>query len=181
MTIVGNINGSESANLYFLLMQQISKPENSTSGLSGLLKGAGTQGVTGLDGNGQGLDALRTKIDDAVAGALKKLDKSSSATEIMQTIKTTVDSTLKANGIDPKAMQESMSSHMKSGGADDARLQMQGDAGGKFMAMIEQLLQENGFDVDKFKNELKSAISSSSSPLDLFGSIHSKQGVNVEA
>jgi hypothetical protein len=102
MTSIGNINGSESANLYFLSMQQTSKSENATAGLYGLLKGAGAEGVTGLGANGQGFDGLRTKIDDAVAGALKKLDKSSSASEIMQTIKTTVDSTLKANGIDPK-------------------------------------------------------------------------------
>jgi hypothetical protein len=109
-------------------LQQTSKPENAAAGLYGLLKGAGTQEVTGLGGNGQGFDGLRTKIDDAVAGALKKLDKSSSASEIMQTIKTTVDSTLKANGIDPEAMRESMPPQMKSGGLNGARPEMQGDS-----------------------------------------------------
>jgi hypothetical protein len=74
-----------------------------------------------------------------------------------------------------------MSSYVKSGGPNGAGLQMQGDAGKQLMAKIEQLLQENGFDVEKFKNELKSAISSNASPLDLFGSIQNKQGVNAEA
>jgi hypothetical protein len=126
--------------------------------------------------NDQGIDGLKSKIDTAIEQALKKLDKSSSAEVIMQTIKSAVDSTLQANGIDTEAMKREMpppppqgSGANGPGGRDD------------FMSKIESLLQENGFDVDKFKSELASMQNASGSALNMFGNLSSAQGVDTQA
>jgi hypothetical protein len=57
-------------------------------------------------------------------------------------------------------------------------------AGGKdgFMAKIEELLSQNGFDVDKFRSEIESKMSSDSNAgLDVLNALDASQGVNTQA
>jgi hypothetical protein len=134
--------------------------------------------------NDQGIDALKEEMDSAISDSLQKLDKSSDADTIMQTIKTAMDGVMKENGIDPEAMKDGM---RPSGDQDSASMRPPPpqNGGGKddFMSKVESLLQQNGFDVDKFKSEMsqKQAQHGNASSMQLMGALNSAQGVNEQA
>jgi hypothetical protein len=115
------------------------------------------------------------------------LDKSSSANEIMQTIKSAIDSMLKANGVNPEGEQLGMQPPQISSNSGSPPPMPPGSSQGSgsdpFMSKIEQLLQQYGFDVEKFKSELasKATEQSSTSMLQLFNNLSSSQGVNTQA
>jgi len=139
---------------------------------------------TDTSSNDQGIDSLKNEMDSAITDALKKLDKSSDADTIMQTVKSAIDGVMKENGIDPQAMKDGM----RPSGQDSANMPPpppQSQNGGKddFMSKVESLLQQNGFDVDKFKSEMsqKQAQHVSSSSMQLMNTLNSSQGVNAQA
>jgi hypothetical protein len=174
MSSIGSIGSNP---LIQMLNSQYSKSKaNSSTDLSGSSE---------TSSNDQGVDALKEKMDSAIADALKKLDTSSDADTIMQTIKSAIDGVMKENGIDPDAMKDGMRpSDQDSTNMPPPPPPSQG-GGGKddFMSKIESLLQQNGFDVDKFKSEMsaKHAQHGSSSSMQLMNTLTSTQGVDEQA
>jgi hypothetical protein len=135
--------------------------------------------------NDRGIDALKTKIDAAISEALKNLDKTASADQIMQTVKSAIDGVLKENGIDPEEMKQGM----QPAGQDMANMPPppppNGSGGGSddLMSKIESLLQGNGFDVENFKSELAAKMTqqTSNSGLKLLDDLSSTQGIDTQA
>jgi hypothetical protein len=171
MTSIGNITGSASISLT-TLYQQICRNQRESTG----------QSTGSVEKNEQGIESLKGKMDTAISEALKKLDKSSSADEIMATIKTAIDSTMEANGLDPEAMKGKMPPPPDAaGGAMGGPNRPAGEKDG-FMAKIEELLSQNGFDVDKFRSEMESKMSAhSKAGLDVLSALDASQGVNTQA
>ena len=186
MTSIESLSGSDSNNLTSLI-QQLSKQRQVAQSGSSTVDGR-SDASTVIDGNDQGINAMKEKIDAAILEALQKLDKSASADEIMQTIKSAVDTTLKANGIDPEAMKSKMRPPMAPSDSGQNAAAMPPPKGGPeggddFMSKVIELLRDNGFDVDKFKSELASEMAkrSDSSTLDFMSNMNSSVGLNEQA
>lgn len=181
MSSIGSINGMQTYDLNSLIQSLLRRSQSTQSDNTSVSSSSETSESTLT--NDQGIDGLNAKIDTAISDALKKLDKSSSADEIMQTIKSAIDSTLKANGVNPENMQPPQMSSNSGGTPPPIRQGGEGNSSDPFMSKIEQLLQQNGFDVEKFKSELasKATEQSGTSMLQLFNNVTSSKGVNAQA
>jgi hypothetical protein len=178
MSSIGNITGTGTSDLTSLIQNLLERSQSTQSNSTSESSSSETTST-----NGQGIDGLKTKLDAAIADALKNQDKSSSADEIMQAIKSAIDSTMKANGVNPEDMQPPQMSGSSNGTQPPMPQGGQGSNSDPLMSKIEQLLQENGFDVEKFKSELasKATEQSGASMLQLFNNVISSQGVNEQA
>jgi hypothetical protein len=162
MMAVGSIGDSSAQRLQALLMMQAltaagTTAAQSTESTTNVLSGAGA-----ATGNPNGMAALQEQIEQAIATALGSLDKTSSAQEVMQTIKDAIDQTLRANGIDVESMQGSAPSPPPGDGTPAVGGPQSNDADGKSLeALIDRLLDENGFDAQEIKRELQQAMASS--------------------
>jgi hypothetical protein len=176
MSSIGSLSGTDSSSLIDLIKQFSVQSQSST-----VAKTVDQTDSTGT--NDQGIDALKSIIDSAVSEALKKLDKSASADQIMQAIKSAADGVLEANGVNPEEMKGGMRSPV--GNSTEAPLPPPNGQGGQddFMTKIEALLQQNGFDVEKFKSEMaaKMAQHTGNTGLEALNSLSSTQGINTQA
>jgi hypothetical protein len=173
MSSIGSIGGNSSVQM--LNNQYLA----SQSGNNSIDEASGS---TETSSNDQGIDSLKNQMDTAITDALKKLDKSSGADTIMQTVKTAIDGVMKENGIDPQAMKDGM----RPSGQDSANMPPPPSHNGEkdgFMSKVESLLQQNGFDVAKFKSQMSKehAQHGSSSSAQLMDKLSSTQGVNAQA
>ncbi len=180
MSSLGSINWLESSSYTSLLELVASKTQTSTSALS---VGSDSE-VSETSSNENGVDKLKEKIDAAISTALAKLDKSSSADEIMQAIKSAIDTTMAQNGVDKSKMQGQAPPPPPQGGGQGPV--GPGGAGGKdeFMSKIESLLAANGFDVQKFESELEASRQkqqSEDSSLNVLSSLATTNGINTQA
>jgi len=182
MSGIEGVNGLESDSVIEFL-QEVSRSNKSTE----RSKNAQTSGLVSVSdstaGNDEGVDSLKSKIDAAVTEAIKNLDKSSTFTEIMDAIKTAVDSTLKANGVDPESMKNQMPPENGQGGTPP--MPPKGGPDDDFRNKIDQLLEENGFDMEKLKSEMMSSMMGTSqdqsSILAFLKKLQNQQGVDTEA
>ena len=172
MTGVGSVSAGGSWEL--LLMR--------ASGRSGAsaLTGGTSSGAQATESS-SGLSALQDEIKEAVTAAVSGLDKSSSAETIMKAVKGAIDSTLKANGIEPPSGTGGPrgpggpGGPGKPGGPPPSGAGGPGGPGGPspgaskadassssteteedpLRALIDSILAANGFNVDKIKDELE--------------------------
>jgi hypothetical protein len=181
MSGIEGVNGLESDSILEFL-QEVSRSNKSTE----RSKNSQTSGLGSVSditaGNDEGVDSLKSKIDAAVTEAINKLDKSSSFTEIMDAIKTAVDSTLKANGVDPESMKNKMPPEDGQGAPPMPPKDGPND---EFRNKIDELLEENGFDVEKLRSEMMSSTTATSddqsSILEFLKKLKNQQGVDTEA
>ncbi len=146
MSGISGIAGSNSQDMYILL-QQISRTQSATAA-NAATTSTSAAAPTGSSGSTNTLESLRKAIEEAVAQALAGLDKNSSAETVMKTVKSAVDGALKAAGIEPPPPPDGARPPGGPGGA--------AGAGDDFVSMLDQLLEENGFDPEKIKEELRS-------------------------
>jgi hypothetical protein len=137
--------GATSSQDMYVLLQQISRMQTGSA-----RAGQATAGSTsaGASGSTNTMESLRKAIEEAVAKALGNLDKNSGAETVMNTVKSAVDGAMKAAGIEPPRPPDGARGP---GGPGRA-----GGPGNDFMSLLDQLLQENGFDPEKIKEELQS-------------------------
>ena len=146
MSGISQIAGSNSQDMYVLL-QQISRTQAATAA-NAATTSTSVAASTGSSGSTNTLESLRKAIEEAVAQALGGLDKNSSADTVMKTVKSAVDGALKAAGIEPPPPPDGAQPPGGTGGA--------AGSGDNFVSMLDQLLQENGFDPEKIKEGLRS-------------------------
>jgi hypothetical protein len=146
MSGISKIAGSNSQDMYVLL-QQISRTQAATAANAATASTSASVSA-GSSGSTNTLDSLRKAIEEAVAQALAGLDKNSSAEAVMKTVKSALDGALKAAGIEPPRPPDGA---QPPGGPGAAA-----GAGDNFVSMLDQLLQENGFDAEKIKEGLRS-------------------------
>jgi hypothetical protein len=147
MSGISGIAGSNSQDMYILL-QQISRTQSATAA-NAATTSTSAASSTGSSGSTNTLESLRKAIEEAVAQALADLDENSSAETVMKTVKSAVDGALKAAGIEPPPPPPD--GVRPPGGPGGAA-----GAGDDFVSMLDQLLEENGFDPEKIKEELRS-------------------------
>ena len=162
MSGIGSVTSSNSELLRILLLQQTStlQSSNSTDASSVDQTGASNSGTATDDS--KGLKGLMKQIEQAVAAALASLDKLAGAQQVMDTIKNAIDSTVKANGVSlgfpaggsgaPSTGQADAAGAKRPSGPPPA-----GGPGGGMGALLDKLLEENGFDPEKIKSELQQA------------------------
>jgi hypothetical protein len=187
MSSIGSVDSS-SSNVWIekLLAMQKTSAAGQTSSSSSTSTTATTTSTSDLDN-------LQAQVKSAVSAALSKLDKSSSAEVVMNTVKSAVDDTLKTNGIDVSQMHKGDGPQGAGGqrpppppGGGSPPGGAGGGKGGDSMAsMIDDLLKENGFDPDAIKQALAASSSSSSqqsqtnSGLDLLSSLPLNGGIDT--
>lgn len=180
MAGIEGINGLNSDTIIAFL-QEVSRKKSDTESKDSQ-DGSGLA-ITSSTDNNEGIDNIKAKIDEAVEGAIKKLDKSSTFTEIMDAIKAAVDSTLKANGVDPESMKNQMPP--EGGQGERPPMPPMGEPDDEFRNKIDQLLEENGFDVETLKAQMQSSMSvtsqTQSSILEFLKQLQNQEGVDTEA
>ena len=146
MSGISGISTSNSQDL-LVLLQQISSTRSAGTARAGQ---ATTFGATSTDSSGSTttMEALRKAIAEAVAKALAGLGKDSSAETVMNTVKSAVDAAMKAAGIEPPPPPDGARDFGRPGAASSSDTD--------FVSMLDQLLQQNGFDPAKIKEELQS-------------------------
>jgi hypothetical protein len=181
MAGIEGINGIDPDSILSFL-QEVSKRNDNTA-QSKETQNDGLGITNSLAANDEGIDSMKAKIDEAVEDAIKKLDKSSSLTEIMDAIKAAVDDTLKANGVDPESMKNQMPP--EGGQSDKPPMPPMGGPDDEFRNKIDQLLEENGFDVETLKAQIQSSATvtsqTQSSILDFLKQLQNQEGVDTEA
>jgi hypothetical protein len=142
MAGIGNVNSSSSSDHAGWLEKLRESQKTEGSGATGGAIRAATKT------SAEGLAALRDQIKSELSAALRKLDKTASADQVMQAINNTIDATLRANGI-------SMGQTTRSEGAEAAAAVSSNPQGGQnaVSAMIDSILQQNGFDPKKIRDE----------------------------
>jgi hypothetical protein len=148
MTGVGTVGNTGIQNLYNQILQQSSVLAPTTLAA----KAETSAETTESNGNPKGVSGLLDQIRSAVSQALASLDKTSSSQTVVDTIRSAIDSTLKANGIDTSAGIARPHHRHEAKKNQDA-----------FQQMIDQLLQQNGFDPNKIRADLQAQSGSSSS------------------
>jgi hypothetical protein len=138
--------GATSSQDMYVLLQQISRVQTGTTRAGQATASGSTSAVA--SGSTNTMESLRKAIEEAVAKALGSLDKNSSAETVMNTLKSAVDGAMKAAGIEPPRPPDGARGPGGPGAA--------GGPGNDFMSLLDQLLQENGFDPEKIKEELQS-------------------------
>jgi hypothetical protein len=159
MSSIGSINTSSTERLQVLLMQQ-AVTASSTGSSAATTQSSASSSTDISETNPKGMAALQKLIEQAIEAALASLDKTSSAQEVMATIKKAIDSTLQANGVTPPSSQGA------SGAAAMGPPPTNGPPppdGGSLGQTIDKLLQQAGFDPEKIKSQLAQGQSSTAS------------------
>jgi hypothetical protein len=131
---------------------------------------AGVQGASDSDGDADGSGAgsagssgLQQKVLTAVQDAVKSFDSSGSLSDLLKTIRGTVDSTLQANGVTPGRGHHGHRHHGGTAGTAQGTDPTQGGAAAPGSnqtqaTSLDELLSQNGMSADQVKQELISAI-----------------------
>ena len=160
MTGIGSIGAVSTQNWELLLL----KSASSSSG------NAATS-ATGTSGNSQGVSALKEQLEEAIRSALSGIDRSAPAKTILDAVRNAVDSTLKANGIEPPKgpggpppggpPPGGPGGPGGAGGAPSGAQRSGGDQDGDestddpLRALIDRVLEEQGFDLKRIQEEMK--------------------------
>jgi hypothetical protein len=170
MSTIGSIgNNQQSISQLLATMNANSTPKTDNDG-AGDSTGVASATLTGAAGAASGLVNLQQQILAAVSAAVGKLDKTSSATDVAGAIQSAVRNTLQQNGIDPAQFQQQASRtgghhhhhHSKAGAsspagtnpAQDGTSPQTGTNNGGFLSAVDQILQQNGFDIDQVNQAL---------------------------
>jgi hypothetical protein len=167
MTGISSIQNSSAERLQMLLMQQALSTAGTTTTQ---MTESATSAVSSADestSNPNGMAALQEQLEEAIAEALASLDKTSGAEEVMDAVKSAIDETLQANGIDTEAMQGAPppppdgappNGAPPAGGPPPAGPPPAESSENSLTSMIDRLLEEYGFDPEEIKRELQEAM-----------------------
>lgn len=172
MSSVGGVGSTAAERLRLFLTPPASSVESTQSAARTLSSSASATaaGSTTAETNENGVAALWQQIEAAIEAALRSLDSSSaSAAEVMDAVHGAVDRTLRANGVDPGSRPEPPAGGARPEGPPPGGAAGPGapPPGGPPMgpppegesdgisSLIDRLLEENGFDADAIRQELR--------------------------
>jgi len=161
MSTISTVGGpsTDLLSLYQLLQQLRSNSSSSATGKAKDTDGDNDGSTTGQTSDAGSTTAvssvnptdLKSQIDAAVSAAIKNQSPSGSVTDLLQSIRSAIDNTLKQNGIDPKQLHHGH--HAQPGGQNLSQFQSQ----------FESLLKQNGIDPQTFEQQLAAETNSPTS------------------